>query len=224
MGVGRAAPRRAGNGANGGADCSGRERGGREGLLESDPAQAVEGVQAYREWLQTLHDETIASLHGVHFDIDEKVRRIEVMIPPAGGALIPYYTGPSEDFSRPGRTWWPVDGLTRFPKWGDVSIAYHEGVPGHHLQVGGVRALGDELSRFQRMLTFISGHGEGWALYAERLMGELGYLEEPGLLSRDAERAGAALRASDHRHRRPPRAADTVRARRFTRGRSGTTT
>jgi uncharacterized protein (DUF885 family) len=149
-------------------------------VLESDPARAVEGVDAYREWLQTLHDETVASLHGVHFEIDEKVRRIEVMIPPAGGALIPYYTGPSEDFSRAGRTWWPVDGLTRFPKWGDVSIAYHEGVPGHHLQVGGVRALGDELSRFQRMLTFISGHGEGWALYAERLMGELGYLEEPG--------------------------------------------
>jgi uncharacterized protein (DUF885 family) len=149
-------------------------------VLESDPARTVEGVEAYRDWLQTLHDETIASLDGLHFEIDAQVRRIEVMIPPAGGALIPYYTGPSEDFSRPGRTWWPVDGLTRFPKWGDVSIAYHEGVPGHHLQVGGVRALGDELSRFQRMLTFISGHGEGWALYAERLMGELGYLEEPG--------------------------------------------
>lgn len=149
-------------------------------VLESDPARAVEGVEAYRDWLQKLHDDTIASLHGVHFEIEESVRRIEVMIPPAGGALIPYYTGPSEDFSRPGRTWWPVDGLTHFPKWGDVSIAYHEGVPGHHLQVGGVRALGDDLSRFQRMLTFISGHGEGWALYAERLMGELGYLEEPG--------------------------------------------
>jgi uncharacterized protein (DUF885 family) len=149
-------------------------------VLESDPARVVEGVDAYQEWLQTLHDEAIAALHGVHFEIDERVRRIEVMIPPAGGALIPYYTGPSEDFSRPGRTWWPVDGMTRFPKWGDVSIAYHEGVPGHHLQIGGVRALGDELSRFQRTLTFVSGHGEGWALYAERLMGELGYLEEPG--------------------------------------------
>jgi uncharacterized protein (DUF885 family) len=149
-------------------------------VLESDPARAVEGVQTYREWLQELHDEAIAELHGKHFEIDERVREIEVMIPPAGGALIPYYTGPSEDFSRPGRTWWPVDGQERFPKWGDVSIAYHEGVPGHHLQVGGVRALGEELSRFQRTLTFVSGHGEGWALYAERLMGELGYLEEPG--------------------------------------------
>ena len=161
-------------------------------FLESDPARAVEGVEAYREWLQQLHDEALASLHGVHFEIDESVRRIEVMIPPAGGALIPYYTGPSEDFSRPGRTWWPVDGLTRFPKWSDVSIAYHEGVPGHHLQIGSVRALGDELSRFQRMLTFISGHGEGWALYSERLMGELGYLENPdyylGMLSAQALR------------------------------------
>ena len=114
------------------------------------------------------------------------------MIPPTGGALIPYYTGPSEDFSRPGRTWWPVDGGTRFPKWGEVSIAYHEGVPGHHIQVAGVRLLAEELSRFQRTLTFISGHGEGWALYAERLMGELGYLENPdyylGMLSAQALR------------------------------------
>ena len=161
-------------------------------LLETDPARAVEGVDAYREWLQQLHDETVASLDGVHFEIDEKIRPIEVMIPPAGGALIPYYTGPSEDFSRPGRTWWPVDGRARFPKWGEVSIAYHEGVPGHHLQVAGVRLLAEELSRFQRTLTFISGHGEGWALYAERLMGELGYFENPdyylGMLSAQALR------------------------------------
>ncbi len=161
-------------------------------LLETDPARAIEGVDAYREWLQTLHDDTVASLNGVHFEIDDKIRSIQVMIPPAGGALIPYYTGPSEDFSRPGRTWWPVNGRRHFPKWGDVSIAYHEGVPGHHLQVAGVRLLARELSRFQRTLTFISGHGEGWALYAERLMGELGYLDNPdyylGMLSAQALR------------------------------------
>src|SRR5436309_10488425 len=120
------------------------------------------------------------------------------MIPPAGGALIPYYTGPSEDFSRPGRTWWPVDGRTRFPKWGEVSIAYHEGVPGHHLQVAGVRLLTDELSRFQRTLTFISGHGEGWALYAERLMGELGYFR-----SEDFSRPGRTWWPVDGRTRFP---------------------
>ena len=104
-----------------------------------------------------------------------------------------YYTGPSEDFARPGRTWYPTMGNTRFPLWGEVSICYHEGVPGHHLQVAQVRYLADQLTRFQRLLAWSSGHGEGWALYAERLMGELGYLENPdyelGMLRAQAMRA-----------------------------------
>ncbi len=162
-------------------------------LLETDPTRSIDGVDAYREWLQGLHDEALAALHGKHFDIPEEIRRMEVMIPPAGSAAAAYYTGPSEDFSRPGRTWWPTMGRDRFPKWGDVTTVHHEGVPGHHLQVGGARTLGDKLSRYQRLLGFISGYGEGWALYAERLMGELGYLENPdyymGLLSAQALRA-----------------------------------
>jgi uncharacterized protein (DUF885 family) len=104
-----------------------------------------------------------------------------------------YYTGPSEDFSRPGRTWYPTMGNTRFPLWGEVSICYHEGVPGHHLQVAQVRYLAEELTRFQRLLAWSAGHGEGWALYAERLMGELGYLDNPdyelGMLRAQAMRA-----------------------------------
>ena len=162
-------------------------------LLESDPARSIEGVEAYREWLQGLHDEALRELNGKHFEIPEEIASIEVMIPPPGGAAAAYYTGPSEDFSRPGRTWWPTLGRTRFPKWDEVSTAYHEGVPGHHLQVGGARCLGEKLSRYQRLLGFISGYGEGWALYAERLMGELGYLEAPdyymGMLSAQALRA-----------------------------------
>jgi len=161
-------------------------------LLNTDPARAIEGVEPYREWLQQLHDEAIAAMDGAHFDIPERIKRIEVLIPPPGGALAAYYTAPSEDFSWPGRTWWPVGSSTRFPRWDRVTIAYHEGVPGHHLQVGAVRCLADRLSRFQQT-AFVSGHGEGWALYAERLMGELGYLENPeyylGMLSAQALRA-----------------------------------
>src|SRR5574341_133480 len=161
-------------------------------LLETDPARSIVGVDAYHKWLQDVHDRALADLHGKHFDIPEQIRRIEVMIPPPGSAAAAYYTGPSEDFKRPGRTWWPTMGRERFPRWGDVTTAYHEGVPGHHLQVGGARCLRDKLSRFQRLLGFISGYGEGWALYAERLMGELGYLENPdyymGLLSAQALR------------------------------------
>ena len=162
-------------------------------LLEKDTARCVEGVENYKRWLQGLHDEALTELHGKHFDIPDKIRVVEVMIPPPGGALAAYYTGPSEDFKRPGRTWWPTGDLTRFPKWADVSTVYHEGVPGHHLQVATVRLYPETLSRYQRLLTFISGHGEGWALYSERLMSELGYMENPdyymGLLSAQALRA-----------------------------------
>jgi uncharacterized protein (DUF885 family) len=161
--------------------------------LESDPARVIEGVDEFQHWNQELIDATIAELDGVHFEIAEPIRRCEAMIAPPGGAAAMYYTGPSEDFSRPGRTWYPTLGKTRFPLWREVSICYHEGVPGHHLQVGQVRHLSDRLTRFQRLAGFTSGHGEGWALYAERLMGELGYLEDPafelGMLSAQAMRA-----------------------------------
>ena len=162
-------------------------------LLEGDAAHCIEGAEPYRLWLQEVHDEALNALDGVHFAIPEQIKRIEVMIPPPGGALAPYYTTPSEDFSRPGRTWWPPGSTTRFPKWNAVSTAYHEGVPGHHLQLGMALCLGDKLSRFQKLLAGSSGHAEGWALYAERLMGELGYLEEPsyylGMLAAQALRS-----------------------------------
>ena len=161
--------------------------------LETDPNRAIEGVEEFRAWLQDLLDTTIAELDGVHFDIPDPVKRVEAMIAPPGGAAAMYYTGPSEDFSRPGRTWYPTLGRTRFPLWGEVSICYHEGVPGHHLQIAQVRYLAGQLSRFQRTLAGWSGHAEGWALYAERLMGELGYLDDPayelGMLRAQAMRA-----------------------------------
>ena len=160
-------------------------------VLDTDPDRAIEGVEPFRQWMQELQDRTIADLNGAHFDIPEKLQRIEAMIAPPGGALAMYYTGPSEDFSRPGRTWYPTGGKTRFPLWGEVSIAYHEGVPGHHLERGNARLL--DLSRFQRLLGDCSGYVEGWALYAERLMGELGYLDVPdyamGLLRSQALRS-----------------------------------
>jgi uncharacterized protein (DUF885 family) len=161
--------------------------------LEGPDGPAVEGEDALVAWLQDLLDTTVRELDGTHFDIPERVRRVEAMIAPPGGPAAMYYTPPSEDFSRPGRTWYPTLGKTRFPLWREVSICYHEGVPGHHLQVAQVVHLAERLNRFQRLLAWTSGHGEGWALYAERLMGELGYLDEPayelGMLSAQAMRA-----------------------------------
>jgi uncharacterized protein (DUF885 family) len=115
----------------------------------------------------------------VHFDIPEPIRRLECRLAPTNDGGI-YYTGPSDDWSRPGRMWWSVpDGVETFSTWKEVTVVYHEGVPGHHLQISLAMADRGSLNRWQRM-SWVSGHGEGWALYAERLMGELGYLEDPG--------------------------------------------
>jgi len=142
--------------------------------------EAVEGVEAVRAWLQGLMEETIAELDGVHVDLAEPVRRVEAMIAPAGSAAAPYYTRPSLDFARPGRTWLPTLGRTRFPVWDLVSTWYHEGVPGHHLQLAQWVYLASRLSRYQVTLGNVSANSEGWALYAERLMDELGFLTDPG--------------------------------------------
>lgn len=138
----------------------------------------LEGVEETRMWLQRMMDETIEALDGTHFDLAERVKRVESRIAPPGGAAAPYYTEPSEDFSRPGRTWLPTMGETRFPLYDLVSTWYHEGVPGHHLQLAQWVHVADRLSRYQTTLGGVSANCEGWALYAERLMDELGFLTD----------------------------------------------
>lgn len=148
--------------------------------LDADPARVIRDRDAFRDWMQNLADKAIADLHGTHFDIPEPVRRIECCIAPTSDGAI-YYTGPSEDFSRPGRMWWAVpQGIDAFSTWREVTTVYHEGVPGHHLQIAHTRYRTEVLNRWQRLLAGCSGHAEGWALYAERLMDELGYLDDPG--------------------------------------------
>ncbi|WP_030339890.1 DUF885 domain-containing protein [Streptomyces sp. NRRL S-1022] len=139
----------------------------------------IEGVDEVREWLQGLMDKAMEELDGTHFELAERVRRVESCIAPPGGAAAPYYTPPSEDFSRPGRTWLPTMGLTRFPVYDLVSTWYHEGVPGHHLQLAQWAHVAENLSRYQATIGGVSANAEGWALYAERLMDELGYLTDP---------------------------------------------
>ncbi|MFF4603304.1 DUF885 domain-containing protein [Streptomyces sp. NPDC001339] len=141
-----------------------------------DHGEAVEGAEETRQWLQSLMDETIEALDGTHFDLAERVRRVESRLAPPGSAAAPYYTQPSLDFSRPGRTWLPVMGQTRFPAYDLVSTWYHEGVPGHHLQLAQWVHVADRLSRYQTTVGIVSANVEGWALYAERLMDELGFL------------------------------------------------
>ncbi|MCY7396397.1 MAG: DUF885 domain-containing protein [Nocardioides sp.] len=165
--------------------------------LDADPARTIADKEAFRRWMQELADRTIAELADTHFDIPEPIRRIECMLAPTNDGGI-YYTGPSEDLSRPGRMWWSVpDGVTALSPWREVTTVFHEGVPGHHLQVAQTVLRTDLLNRWQRLMCWVSGHGEGWALYAERLMQDLGYLADPadrlGMLDGQSFRAARVI-------------------------------
>ena len=165
--------------------------------LDANPKYRIEGKEAFREWMQQLGERAISDLNGAHFDIPEPVHRIEACLAPTSDGGI-YYTGPSEDFTRPGRMWWAVPlGINEFSTWREVTTVYHEGVPGHHLQVAQTVFRAELLNRYQRLLSWVSGHGEGWALYAERLMDDLGYLSDPadrlGMLDGQAMRAARLI-------------------------------
>ncbi|WP_461013514.1 DUF885 domain-containing protein [Trueperella pyogenes] len=147
--------------------------------LNADPAYQVRGKDSLKAWMQETSDRALDDLHGAHFDIPDPLRKLECMIAPSGTGAI-YYTGPSDDFSRGGRMWWSVpDGTDVFHTWQEKTTVYHEGVPGHHLQLGMATYVKDSLNDWRRNLSWNSGHGEGWALYAEGLMAELGYHDDP---------------------------------------------
>jgi uncharacterized protein (DUF885 family) len=149
-------------------------------VLDTDPALTLHGTDELRAWMQATSDAAIAALNGTHFDIPVPVQTLECRIAPTQNGGI-YYTGPSDDFSRPGRMWWSVPpSVTTFNTWREKTTVYHEGVPGHHLQVAQAVHQRDSLNMWRRLATWTSGHGEGWALYAERLMADLGFLDNPG--------------------------------------------
>lgn len=149
-------------------------------LLDEDPARQLHGTDELKAWMQKLADAAVENLAGSHFEIGGPMRRIECCIAPTNEGGI-YYTGPSPDFSRPGRMWWSVpEGEDTFTTWRETSTVYHEGVPGHHLQIAIATALQGTMNSWRTNMLWVSGHGEGWALYAERLMEELGYLKDPG--------------------------------------------
>jgi len=161
--------------------------------LSAEGATVASSPEEFRTLMLEREQRGMEELAGTHFDIPEQIRTIDVRLAPKGAALGAYFIPPSEDFTRPGTTWWSLGEREEIPLWDEVTTAYHEGFPGHHLQCGIQVCLGDRLSRVHRSLFWLPGYGEGWALYAERLMRELGYLDRPeyvlGLLSSGALRA-----------------------------------
>lgn len=163
-------------------------------FLEEDESRKLHGTDALQRWMQETSDRAVEELGRTHFDIAAPIRKLECMIAPTKEGGI-YYTGPTDDFSRPGRMWWSVpEGVESFDTWRELTTVYHEGVPGHHLQIAQAVYNRAQLNTYRRLLGGTSGHAEGWALYAERLMEQLGYLDDPadrlGML--DGQRMRAA--------------------------------
>lgn len=148
-------------------------------ILNADKRYQIDSGERFVAWMQDLSDRAVAELAGVHVDLPDRLSRLECRLAPSSTGAI-YYTQPTADLSRPGRMWWSVPaGQTVFHTWQEATTVFHEGVPGHHLQLGSA-VVSEELNDWRKMASFTSGHGEGWALYAERLMGELGWLDDPG--------------------------------------------
>ncbi|WP_437572503.1 DUF885 domain-containing protein [Sorangium sp. So ce542] len=148
-------------------------------LLMTDPARCAHGADEFLRLMSERQRRALAELDGVHFDIPDPIRHIEVKLAPPGGALGAYYMPPSDGFKRPGTVWYAAGDKQQFPLYEEITTAYHEGFPGHHLQCALQVHLEDRLSRLHRFLVTCSGFAEGWALYAEQLMYELGYFERP---------------------------------------------
>ncbi len=162
-------------------------------LLKTDPARSASDPSQFIRLMTERQQLALAELDRVQFDVPEPIKKLEVKIAPPGGSLGAYYVQPSEDYSRPGTVWYSLGNQQAIPLWDEVSTAYHEGFPGHHLQCGIQLTLADRLSRLHRVAIWHPGYGEGWALYTELLMDELGYLEKPeyvlGMLSAEMMRA-----------------------------------
>lgn len=162
-------------------------------FLETDPAGTVTSTGALVAFVESVLAEALDDLSGRHFDVPDEIRPVTVRIAPPERPLGAYYLRPSEDLSRPGGVWYSVGDQVVFPLYQHRSTAYHEGFPGHHLQIATAMYQKENLSRAQRVLTWYPGYAEGWAMYAEVLMGELGYLENPrsyfGMLAKQMYRA-----------------------------------
>ena len=108
-----------------------------------------------------------------------------------GGSAGAYYDMAAMDGSRPGTFFVNLRSVKETATWTMKTLAYHEGIPGHHLQL----AIAGELTNIPefRKRAFISAFGEGWGLYAERLSDEMGLYSSPldrmGMLSADSMRA-----------------------------------
>jgi len=156
--------------------------GARVQQLARRPDQLYTDSDAGREQIladyQAILDEIdagMAAVFNLRPETAVEVRRVpEFSQDTAPGA---YYQGPSLDGERPGVFFANLRNVDEIPKFGMRTLAYHEGIPGHHFQIALTQEL-EDLPMFRRLIP-MTVFAEGWALYAEQLAWEMGYQDDP---------------------------------------------
>lgn len=150
--------------------------------LAADPKFYYEDSDAGRAQIlvdyQHILDEVNAGL-GDAFRIRPEAGMEVVRIPEFKEKTAPgaYYQQPAIDGSRPGRFYANLYDIKAAPKYGMRTLAYHEGIPGHHFQIAVAMEL-EGMPLIRKMAPF-TAYIEGWALYSERLAWELGFQKDP---------------------------------------------
>lgn len=150
--------------------------------LAADPKFYYEDSDAGRAQIlvdyQSILDEINAGLDGA-FRIRPAAGMEVVRIPEFKEKTAPgaYYQQPAIDGSRPGRFYANLYDIKATPKYGMRTLAYHEGIPGHHFQIAVAMEL-EGVPLIRKMAPF-TAYIEGWALYSERLAWELGFQKDP---------------------------------------------
>ena len=152
--------------------------------LGDDPAQLYPDTDPGREALLASLNGYVAKMTPLlprAFDTLPKAPLVIRRVPPfiQDGAANGYYNGASLDGSRPATYYINLKTTHDWPKFGLPTLTWHEGIPGHHLQISTAQES-TEIPQIRRRGGF-AAYTEGWALYAEQLAGELGVYDDDPL-------------------------------------------
>ncbi|MEP1384168.1 MAG: DUF885 domain-containing protein [Paraglaciecola sp.] len=137
-----------------------------------------EGRARYMEEAKALIDtmeEKVPEYFGLTPKARMQVKRVEAFREKSAGKA--FYQSPSKDGSRPGTYYANLYNMKDMPTYQMEALAYHEGIPGHHMQ----RSIAQELEgipEFQKYVSF-TAYTEGWGLYTEELAKDMGFYENP---------------------------------------------
>lgn len=147
--------------------------------LRADRLQRLSTLGEAQDWVAEVLSRVTSGLLGREFDDRLRTATLEVALAPVSGTGI-YYLAPRAGEST-GRLVWPPeeDGQLDVVKWRDLTTVVHEGVPGHHLQMGMTTASGAHRNVWRAKAPGSAGNSEGWAVYAESLVDTAGVFPTP---------------------------------------------